>query len=130
MNFWGCSTCSLDNGGFKWALLIASSPPFFFSSNTKSEPSVRALTSLAKLHLEHPDLDLYGATPDTDEGLLASSRAATGMTVPVLEGVSAATREAWGVEERPAIRAVDSAGKLVARSIMGVLARLEERPAK
>lgn len=90
-----------------------------------SERSRLALKALAQAQREHPEFDLYGATPSTDEAPLVELRADTGATFPVLLGVSPGTREAWGVQELPAVRAISADGRLVARSMMGVLARLE-----
>lgn len=87
--------------------------------------SERMLATLAATLERHPGLVVLGATSTLDGEALAALRGKTGARFPVLLGVTRATRDAWGVGPEAAVRVADASGRLVARSMVQVLARLE-----
>jgi hypothetical protein len=87
--------------------------------------SERLLSTLAATVARHPDLRVLAATSSLDAEALAALRAKTGARFPVLLGVTRATRDAWAAGPEAAVRVADASDRVVARSLVQVLARLE-----
>ena len=96
---------------------------FFDVAAKRTKADLEAFAALAR---SAPDAHLVAATPSLDAEALHELRRTTGLDVPVLLGVDAATRGRWEVESLPAVRIREPAGRVIGRSLMALQARVED----
>jgi hypothetical protein len=61
---------------------------------------------LVQMQKEHPELKVAGATTTTDAAAIAGFLEKAGGSFPVMAGLDAASKDAWGITGFPSVRVV------------------------
>lgn len=61
---------------------------------------------LVQMQKKHPELMIAGATPSTDAGAIKGFLEKAGGTFPVMPGLHAESKAAWGIAGFPSVRIV------------------------
>ena len=61
---------------------------------------------LVQMQKKHPEFKIVGATPSTDPAAIKGFLEKTGSTFPVMPGLHAYAKDAWGITGFPSVRIV------------------------